>query len=90
MISSAFRRGQFVRLWLSVVCLLGVPAATLAQNPASYKGIQKDAFMRRWLVLGAIPIASESASKPDEESQKKAFARIGWRRTEVKPASCRA
>ncbi len=30
--------------------------------------------MRRWLVLGAIPIASESASKPDEESQKKAFS----------------
>jgi CubicO group peptidase (beta-lactamase class C family) len=74
MISSAFRRGQFARLWFGFVCLLGVPAATLAQNPASYNGIQKDAFMRRWLVLGAIPIASESASKPDEESQKKIFS----------------
>src|SRR5678815_6182954 len=74
MVPSAFRRGNLVRLWLGVVCLLGLPAATLAQNPASYNEIQKDAFMRRWLVLGEIPIAPDSVSKPDEESQKKAFS----------------
>jgi len=77
MVSSTFRRGSLVRLWLGVVCLLGAPVATLAQNPASYKGIQKDEFMRRWLVLGPIPISPESTSKPDEEAQKKAFS-MDW------------
>ena len=71
MVSSSFRRGHFVRLWLGFVCLLGIPA--LAQNPASYEGIKKDDFMRRWLVLEPIPITAESSSKPDEEAQKKAF-----------------
>jgi hypothetical protein len=60
-------------LLLTFVWFFWVPIAALAQNPASYKGIQRDEFMRRWLVLGAIPITSDPTSKPDEEAQKKAF-----------------
>jgi hypothetical protein len=70
---SSFRYSHAVCAWLGFVCFLGLSDAALAQSAASYNGIQKDSFMRRWLVLGPIPIAPESASKPDEESQKKAF-----------------
>src|SRR5262249_50183003 len=50
-----------------------IPVAGFAQNPAIYQGIQKNEFMKQWLVLGPIPIAPQSVSSPDEDSQKKAF-----------------
>src|SRR5262245_10926220 len=59
-----------------LVCLafaVWSPAVGFAQNPAIYQGIQKNEFMKHWLVLGPIPIASQSVSSPDEDSQKKAF-----------------
>ena len=46
MLSSASRRGWFVGLWLGVVCLLGVPVAGLAQNPASYKFKGNEQYVR--------------------------------------------
>ena len=71
---SSFRRSHVTWLLLTFVGFLWVPVAALPHNPASYKGIQRDEFMRRWLVLGAIPITSDPSSKPDEDAQKKAFA----------------
>src|SRR5262245_5101765 len=59
-----------------LVCLefaVWIPGVGFAQNPALYQGIQKNEFMKQWLVLGPIPIASQSVSSPDEDSQKKAF-----------------
>jgi len=74
MVSSSVRSACAAWFLLCSACLLWIPGAASAQNPASYKGIQKDDFMRRWLVLGPIPIVPDSDSKPNEESQKKAFA----------------
>ena len=65
------RRASFL---LCCATLLWIPRAASGQNPARYEGIQKGEFMRRWLVLGPIPITPDTASKPDEEFQKKAFA----------------
>lgn len=39
---------------------------------ATYHGVQPDAFMRSWLVLGPIPVADDE-SNPDENTQRKAF-----------------
>ena len=65
------RRASFL---LCCATLLWIPGAASGQNPARYVGIQKGEFMRHWLVLGPIPITPDTASKPDEEFQKKAFA----------------
>ena len=73
MVSSSVSK-HAVRFSLCSACLLWILGTALAQNPASYQGIQKGDFMKRWLVLGPIPITPDSASKPDEEFQKKAFA----------------
>ena len=48
-----------------------VDDATL--ETASYQGLQAGNFMRTWLILGPIPV-SDSETKPDEDTQKKAFA----------------
>lgn len=51
--------------------LLGV-ASTVSGQHATYTGLQPDAFMKHWLVLGPVPVSSDSS--PDEAQQKKAFA----------------
>jgi CubicO group peptidase (beta-lactamase class C family) len=48
--------------------MLFSPVACTA-GAASYTGLNPDEFMRHWLVLGPIPVAS-----PDEDTQKRAFA----------------
>ena len=48
-------------------------AGDVLDSSASYQGLQPDEFMKTWLILGPIPV-SDRETKPDEETQKKAFA----------------
>jgi hypothetical protein len=47
-------------------------SAAVTAGTAAYTGVKPDEFMKRWLVLGPIPVSAEQA--PDEDAQKKAFA----------------
>jgi CubicO group peptidase (beta-lactamase class C family) len=63
-------------LLLLSVCSLGNLVglnAWSADEPAHYTGLKPDEFLKRWLVLGPIPVSNEDA--PDEAAQKTAFAR---------------
>jgi CubicO group peptidase (beta-lactamase class C family) len=56
----------------AALLLLGVTVRVTAAENATYTGLKPDEFMRRWLVLGPLPVSNEKS--PDETAQKKAFA----------------
>jgi len=58
--------------WAAVSIVLAAPPL-LAQTGGRYDSLAPDAFMRSWLVLGPIPVASDSEAPPDEAAQRKAF-----------------
>ncbi len=45
----------------------------LAQTVPRYPGFAADVYLKRWLVLGPIPLADDKTPSPDEEAQRKAF-----------------
>jgi CubicO group peptidase (beta-lactamase class C family) len=53
-------------------CALAAPSL-LGQTAAHYSGLAPDAFLKRWMVLGPIPISSGGTTAPDQEAQRKAF-----------------
>ena len=58
---------------MSGALLLLSPTRLLAESAPRYAGPQTEAFFRRWLVLGPIPLVDNKAAAPDEATQKKAF-----------------
>ncbi|HKS38072.1 MAG TPA: serine hydrolase [Verrucomicrobiae bacterium] len=52
--------------------LVLLAAASVSAQTVVYTGVKPDEFMKRWLVLGPIPVSEDAA--PDEAAQKKAFA----------------
>ena len=61
--------------WSAVLMLVGLMllmSAAVAAGSAAYTGVKPDEFMKRWLVLGPIPVSTDRS--PDEDAQKKAFA----------------
>lgn len=73
----AFRCAFVVLLVLMNAIASKVTAQNTVDDAASegafYQGLQADEFMTTWLLLGPIPV-SDSETKPDEDTQKKAFA----------------
>jgi CubicO group peptidase (beta-lactamase class C family) len=55
-----------------LIGLMLLASAGRAAETARYTGAKPDEFMKRWLVLGPIPVSGEPS--PDEDAQKKAFA----------------
>jgi CubicO group peptidase (beta-lactamase class C family) len=61
--------------WRALPLLIGLlllSSAAVTAGTADYTGLKPDEFMKRWLVLGPIPVSAEPS--PDEDAQKKAFA----------------
>jgi hypothetical protein len=54
--------------------MLGSSFGRVEAMQASYQDLQPDAFMKSWLILGAIPVFPEDSESRDMELQKKAFA----------------
>jgi len=55
------------------VAFLLATSPLVAQTGGRYEGLESDAFMRSWLVLGPIPVASDAEALPDEAAQRVAF-----------------
>ncbi len=81
------RRASFL---LCCATLLWIPGAASGQNPARYEGIQKGEFMRRWLVLGPIPITPDLPQSQMKNSRRRLLQPTGWHRTEAKQEPRRA
>jgi CubicO group peptidase (beta-lactamase class C family) len=65
-------------LWtvrLTLVWLLSVRAGAGAEATGNTNAdLTPDVFMRKWLILGPVPVAGKGAGEPNEAEQKKAFA----------------
>ena len=63
--------------WLVATALLSAPASLLAQTVPRYAGPPTDVFLKRWLLLGPIPLQDKTAQPSDaemeEEAQRKVF-----------------
>jgi len=64
---------------LAAACIASAVNAPLilaqtSPNPAVYRGLDADQFMKTWLVLGPLPVFESDARPQDLEAQKKAFA----------------
>jgi hypothetical protein len=57
---------------LASVLLTGL-SAILSQENAVYQGVNKNEFMKKWLIIGPVPIPSTKDVAPEEAVQKKAF-----------------
>src|SRR2546426_180013 len=60
--------------WLVAMVLVAGTESIRAGEASSavYRGLKRDEFMKRWLVLSPIAVGQEG--EPDEGAQKKAFA----------------
>ncbi len=65
------------RLW-AAIAMIGVGCVIFAgrgftQTAPHYSGLPADEFLKRWLILGPLPVTDNKAQSPDEATQKKAF-----------------
>jgi CubicO group peptidase (beta-lactamase class C family) len=67
------RTGRRIVILAAASAVLSLGASvSAAETAAHYSGLTPDVFLKSWLVLGPIPMASGTQA-PDDEAQKKAF-----------------